>query len=79
MEWQNILQLLIMGHKGEILKVRIINHVNYTEYADVEVKDETELDEMYDNGIYENAEWIHGKDYGETYHEILDEEVEDVI
>jgi hypothetical protein len=37
-------------------------------------KEETELDEMYDKGIYENAEWIHGKDYGETYHEILDEE-----
>ena len=59
------------------MKVRIINHVNYTEYADVEVKDETELDEMYINGIYENAEWIHGKDYGETYHEILEEEVND--
>ena len=59
-------------------KVRIINHVNYTEYADVEVKDETELDEMYTNGIgiYDNAEWIHGKDYGETYYEILDEEVQ---
>jgi len=62
-----------------MMKVRIINHVNYTEYADVEVKDETELDEMYDNGIYENTEWIHGKDYGETYHEILDEEVNDEI
>ena len=59
------------------MKVRLINHVNYTEYADVEVKDETELDEMYDNGIYENAEWIHGKDYGEDTYEILDEEVKD--
>jgi len=31
------------------MKVRITTHVNYTEYADVEVKDESELDEMYDN------------------------------
>tara|TARA_R100000988_G_C3891289_1_gene112923 strand:- start:355 stop:606 length:252 start_codon:yes stop_codon:yes gene_type:complete len=60
-----------------IMKVRIINHVNYTEYAEVEVKDETELDEMYNNGIYDNLSWHEGKDYGETYHEILDEEVQD--
>ena len=67
-------QHLLYEWGGGRMKVRIITHVNYTEYADVEVKDETELDEMHENGIYDNAEWIHGKDYGETYHEILDEE-----
>jgi len=61
------------------MKVRIINHINYTEYTDIEVKDEDELDEMYDNSFdnLSEVDWIHGKDYGETYHEILDEEVND--
>ena len=63
------------------MKVRITTHVNYTEYADVEVKDESELDEMYDNSFDNLSEldWIHGKDYGETTHEIeiIDEEVND--
>ena len=59
------------------MKVRIINHVNYTEYADVEVKDETEIDEMYDSGLYDSLSWHEGKNYGETTHEILDEEKND--
>ena len=59
------------------MKVRITTHVNYTEYADVEVKDETELDEMYDNGLYDSLSWQEGKDYGETTHEIIDEEKSD--
>ena len=58
------------------MKVRLINHVNYIEYADVEVKDEDELDKMYEYGFDEGIDWIHGKDYGETTHEILDEEVQ---
>lgn len=58
------------------MKVRIINHVMYTEYTDIEVKDQDELDEMYDNGFdnLSEVDWIHGKDYGDTTHEILDEE-----
>jgi|TARA_A100000171_G_scaffold52494_1_gene71092 hypothetical protein len=56
------------------MKVRLINHVNYIEYAEVEVKDEDELDKMYEYGFDEGIDWIHGKDYGETYHEILDGE-----
>jgi hypothetical protein len=62
-----------------MMKVRIINHVNYTEYADVEVKDQDELDELlkFEYGFDEGIDWIHGKDYGETTHEILDEEVND--
>jgi hypothetical protein len=61
------------------MKVRIINHVNYTEYADVEVKDQDELDELlkFEYGFDEGIDWIHGKDYGETTHEILDEEDND--
>jgi hypothetical protein len=61
------------------MKVRIINHVNYTEYADVEVKDQDELDELlkFEYGFDEGIDWIHGEDYGETTHEILDEEVND--
>ena len=51
------------------MKVRIINHVNsYREYAELEVKDQEELDEIY---------WEHGGDYGETTHEIIDEEKND--
>jgi hypothetical protein len=61
------------------MKVRLINHVNYTEYADVEVKDKTELDKLleFEYGFDEEVDWIHGKDYGETTHEILNEEVQD--
>ena len=58
-----------------MIKVRITNHVNYTEYTDIEVKDEDELDEMYDNSFdnLSEVDWIHGKDYGSTTHEILEE------
>ena len=61
------------------MKVRIINDVHYTEYVDIEVKDEDELDEMYANSFdnLSEVDWIHGKDYGETTHEILDEEEND--
>ena len=61
------------------MKVRIINNVHYTEYVDIEVKDEDELDEMYENSFdnLDKVDWIHGKDYGDTHHEILDEEKND--
>ena len=59
------------------MKAIIWNYVNYIEYAEVEVKDETELEEMHYNGIYENLDWIHGKDFGETHYEITDEGVQD--
>ena len=58
------------------MKVRIINHVNYTSYAEVEVEDQEELDELYEYG-FDGVDWIHGRDYGETTHEILDEEKND--
>jgi len=62
-----------------MMRVRIINNVHYTEYVDIEVKDEDELSEMYENS-FDNlsaVDWIHGRDYGDTRHEILDEEDND--
>mgnify|MGYP006110771499 FL=1 len=58
------------------MKVRIINDVHYTEYAEVEVKDQEELDKLYEYG-FDGIYWEHGGDYGETTHEILDEEKND--
>lgn len=55
-----------------MIKVRLINHVRYTEYADVEVKNKEDIDKLYDN--LDKVEWIHGKDYGSTTHEILEED-----
>ena len=55
-----------------MIKVRITNHVNYTEFVDVEVKNEEDIDKLYDN--LDKVEWTHGKDYGSTTHEILEEE-----
>ena len=62
-----------------MMRVRIINNVHYTEYVDIEVKDEDELSEMYENSFdnLSEVDWIHGRDYGDTRHEILDEEVND--
>ena len=61
------------------MRVRIINNVHYTEYVDIEVKDEDELSEMYENSFdnLSEVDWIHGRDYGDTRHEILEEEVSD--
>tara|TARA_R100001244_G_scaffold127566_1_gene98159 strand:+ start:74 stop:277 length:204 start_codon:yes stop_codon:yes gene_type:complete len=62
-----------------MMRVRIINNVHYTEYVDIEVKDEDELSEMYENSFdnLSEVDWIHGRDYGDTRHEILDEEDND--
>ena len=58
-----------------MIKVRITNHVNYNEYTDIKVKDEDELDEMYDNSFdnLSEVDWIHCKGYGFTTHAILEE------
>ena len=55
------------------MKIRIIKYVNYVEYATVEVKNEDEVINMHENGLDENLSWHEGKDYGETTHEIMDD------
>tara|TARA_R110000772_G_scaffold178573_1_gene290003 strand:+ start:2686 stop:2868 length:183 start_codon:yes stop_codon:yes gene_type:complete len=59
-----------------MMRVRIINHVNYIEYAEVEVKDQGELDKLYEDG-FEGVDWEPMEDDGETTHEIIDEEKND--
>ena len=58
-------------------KFRLVYVVNYTQYKDVQAKDEDEADELLSNSNTDDGLWEFGKDYSESYVEDIQEEDEE--
>ncbi len=57
------------------MKVSIVDHVNHIRYKEIEVKDMDEVEELLEEGsVYDDyEEWEYGKNWGETFHQEVEE------